>query len=221
MPPARRSPGRPPVPLDRIVATALQIVDEEGADALSMRSLAQRLDSGTATLYRHFASRAELVARVVDRMFGEVEWDAELTATSWHEACRAVARAVFDTVGRHRNAAPLLIERIPLGPNAMAHRERCLAILLDNGFPPHLAARAYATLARYVLGFAIQLNAPGAPERLDDARLAATFRGLDPSLFPATVTAADSLPVSLEDEFTFGLELILNGLGQLRDSDRG
>ena len=38
----RRSPGRPPVPLDRIVATALQIVDDDGADALSMRTLAQR-----------------------------------------------------------------------------------------------------------------------------------------------------------------------------------
>ena len=47
---ARRSPGRPPVPLERIVATALQIVDEEGADALSMRTLAQRLGSGTACL---------------------------------------------------------------------------------------------------------------------------------------------------------------------------
>ena len=51
---------------------ALELVDEHGADALSMRSLAQRLGSGTATLYRHFANRAELVAMVVDRMLGEV-----------------------------------------------------------------------------------------------------------------------------------------------------
>ena len=40
----------------------MQIIDEEGADALSMRSLAQRLDSGTATLYRHFPNRAALIA---------------------------------------------------------------------------------------------------------------------------------------------------------------
>src|SRR2546430_1768414 len=66
----RRGPGRPCLPLDRIVATALRIVDEQGADALSMRSLAQALDSGTATLYRHFANRAELIAQVVDRVFG-------------------------------------------------------------------------------------------------------------------------------------------------------
>jgi hypothetical protein len=39
------------VPLERIVATAARIVDEDGSDALSMRTLAQRLGSGTATLY--------------------------------------------------------------------------------------------------------------------------------------------------------------------------
>src|SRR5689334_21438086 len=71
-PSAQRSRGRPPLPLDRIIATAIEIVDEEGADALSMRTLAQRLESGTATLYRHFGSRAQLVAHVVDAVLGEV-----------------------------------------------------------------------------------------------------------------------------------------------------
>src|SRR5262249_48193524 len=123
-------------------------------------------------------------------------------------------------LSRHRNAAPLLIEQVPIGPNAMAHRELGIAILLDNGFPPHLAARAYATLARYVLGFAIQLNTPNATGQPDDAQLSAAFRSLDRSRFPATVAVADSLPVPLEDEFAFGLELILEGLRKLRDSDR-
>jgi TetR/AcrR family tetracycline transcriptional repressor len=219
--PARRSPGRPPVPLDRIVATALRVVDEEGVDALSMRTLARRLDSGTATLYRHFANRADLIAHVVDHVFGEAEFDAEeLAAMSWDQAWRTIAHTMFDALGRHKNVAPLLVEHVPLGPNALTQRERCIAVLLDNGFPPQLAALAYATLARYVLGFAIQLSGHGATRRIEDARLSAGFRGLDPSLFPATVAVADSLPVPLEDEFAFGLQLIVNGLGQLRDSDR-
>lgn len=78
--------------------------------------------------------------------------------------------------------------------------------------------RAYATLARYVLGFAIQLGDHSATDQ-DDAQLSASFRGLDTSLFPATVAVADSLPVPLEEEFTFGLELMVNGLRELRDSD--
>jgi AcrR family transcriptional regulator len=193
---SRRSPGRPAIPLDRIVTTALQIVDDDGADALSMRTLAQALDSGTATLYRHFGSRADLIAHVVDRVFGSVELDAaKLRTMAWQEAGKTAARAMFDALRSHPNVAPLLAEDVPLGPNAMAAREGLIGILLDNGFPPELAALSYATLARYILGFAIQ-----------------AFHDLDPRTFPATVSVADSLPVPLDDEFAFGLELIIDGL---------
>jgi len=209
----RRSPGRPPIPLDRIVTTALQIVDDEGADALSMRTLAQRLNSGTATLYRHFTGRADLIAGVVDLVFGSVEIDAaKLSTMTWQDACKTAACAMFDVLRRHPNLAPLLGADVLIGPNAMAAREGLIAILLDNGFPPALAARSYATLARYILGFAIQLTSHR--DDLDDAGLSQVFHNLDPRRFPATVKVADSLPVSLEDEFAFGLELIIDGLTQ-------
>ena len=87
-----------------------------------------------------------------------------------------------------------------------------VGFLLANGFPPELAARSYATLARYVLGFAIQTGASGDP---DDARLTQVFRDLDPRMFPATVAVAEHVPVPLDDEFAFGLELIVDGLAQL------
>lgn len=212
-PVTRRSPGRPALPVGRIVTTALQIVDEDGAEALSMRTLAQRLDSGTATLYRHFSGRADLIAHVVDLVSGSVEVDdAQLRAMPWPQACKAVARSMFEALRRHPNVAPLLAEAVPIGPNAMAARERLIALLLDNGFPPALAARSYATLARYILGFAIQLANP--PVAADDARLAQVFHDLDPDQFPATVKVADNLPVPLDEEFAFGLELIIDGLAQ-------
>jgi TetR/AcrR family tetracycline transcriptional repressor len=209
----RRSRGRPAIPLDRIVTTALQIVDDEGADALSMRTLAQRLDSGTATLYRHFTGRADLIAHVVDLVFGSVEIDAaRLSAMPWQEACKTAAYAMFDVLRQHRNVAPLLGADVMIGPNALAGREGLIAILLDNGFPPALAARSYATLARYILGFAIQLTSHR--DDLDDAGLSQIFHNLDPGQFPATVKVAENLPVPLEDEFAFGLELIVDGLTQ-------
>jgi TetR/AcrR family transcriptional regulator, tetracycline repressor protein len=215
-PAARRSPGRPPVPLDRIVETALQIVDEAGADALSMRTLAQRLNSGTATLYRHFANRSDLVGQVIDRVFGEVEYDtAGNRSPSWQETCKSFARKTFDVLRRHPNVAPLLIERIPIGPNAMAGREKIIALLLDSGFEPELAARSYATVARHVLGFAIQLTAPTTAGQTEDAMASNQFHGVNPTEFPATISVADHMPVPLEDEFEFGLELIINGLTQL------
>ncbi len=212
--PAGRSRGRPALPPDRILTAALGLVDEQGVDALSMRSLAQRLGSGTATLYRHFANRSELVAVMVDRMLGEAGLDPDsLTAMPWQEACISFAQHTFDALGRHGNVASLLIGYVPMGPNALAQRELILSLLLDNGFPPVVAAHAYATLSRYVLGFAIQRSGSAAAEQ--DAELTAAFRELDPSRYPATVAVADDLPVPLEEEFAYGLRLIVAGLERL------
>jgi TetR/AcrR family tetracycline transcriptional repressor len=192
---------------------ALQIVDEEGAEALSMRTLAQRLGSGTATLYRHFASRSEVSAQVVDRVFSEVHFSAdELAAMGWQRACESFARAMFEVLHRHRNVAPLLIEQAPIGPNALAQREQLLKVMLDNGFTAQHAARSYATVARYVLGFAIQLS----DHEFDDAELSRLFHELDPQRFPATRAVADHLPVPLDEEFALGLELIIDGLAKMR-----
>lgn len=211
---ANRARGRPALPLDRIVAAALELVDEHGADGLSMRSLAQRLGSGTATLYRHFANRSELVAVIVDRMLGEADLDTEsLTALPWDRACISFAHSMFDALSRHGNVASLLIGHVPMGPNALAHRELMLSILLDNGFAPVVAAHAYATLSRYVLGLAIQRSGSEAAD--DDAELTTAFRTLDPARYPATVAVAGDLPVPLEEEFAYGLRLIVAGLERL------
>ncbi|MCV7075796.1 TetR family transcriptional regulator [Mycobacterium szulgai] len=211
-----RSRGRPAIPLDRILDAALELVDERGADALSMRSLAQQLGSGTATLYRHFAGRDELVAQVVDRMLGEVDLkNAEVAGLHWQQACITFAQGMFDALARHGHVAPLLIGHVPIGPNAMARRELVLAVLLENGFPRVIAAHTYATLVRYVLGFAIQLSG-SAETDAEDAELSAAFRELDADRYPSVVAVAAELPVPLADEFTFGLELIVAGLERLR-----
>jgi AcrR family transcriptional regulator len=183
-----------------------------------MRSLAQRLESGTATLYRHFSSRSELVSMVIDQILGEVDPDAQTVATvPWQQACTLFAQHMFDALSRHGNVASLLIEYTPMGPNALAHRERCLTVLLANGFAPAAAAHAYATLARYVLGFAIQQSAASAVSEQRDAELSAAFHHLDASRYPATVAVADDLPVALTEEFAFGLRLIVSGLERLLD----
>jgi AcrR family transcriptional regulator len=218
-PSSSRSRGRPALPLDRILAVALELVDEQGADALSMRSLAQRLGSGTATLYRHFASRSELVALLVDRMIGETDVRA-VASLPWQQACMSLAQSMFDALGRHGNVAPLLIGHVPVGPNALAQRELVLSVLLDNGFAPAVAAHAYATVSRYVLGFAIQLSGSTAATGQQDAEVSAAFHRLDPSRYPATVAVADELPVPLEEEFAFGLQLIVAGLERLHGSPR-
>jgi len=208
--------GRPPRSLERIVSVALEIVDEVGTDAFSMRLLADRLRSGTATLYRHLAGKDELMVYVVDRILGEVDIETDahtLSSTTWQDATTRGASAFYDVLKNHPNALPLLLSQVPVGPNALLHRERSVAVLLACGFPLDLAARAYTAVAHYVLGFALQQHAPAAPQREDAAKLRDFYRALDANTYPATVAAAHELTsVPPDEEFRFGLQLVLDGI---------
>lgn len=215
MPPVYRR-GRPPRSLERIVGAAIEVIDEVGTDAFSMRMLADHLGSGTATLYRHLAGKDELMAYVVDRILGEVAIESDgdtVNDTTWQHATARHASAFYEVLKNHPNALPLLVAQVPVGPNALLQRERSLAVLLACGFPLDLAARAYTAVAHYVVGFALQQHAPGAPQLGDAARLRDIYRALDAELYPATVAAADDLTcVALDDEFRFGLQLVLDGI---------
>ncbi|MGH3726101.1 MAG: TetR/AcrR family transcriptional regulator [Mycobacterium sp.] len=210
---ARRARGRPPIPTESIIDTALRIVDEEGGEALTMRTLARRLDSSTATIYRNFANRIEVIAHVVDRVFGEVDFDdEELAAMGWQRACALAARALFDTMRRHPNVAMLLADQLPVGPCVFTLRERTLALFVNAGFSPTDAARIYTTVGRYVLGFATQIGLQHKMRDTDVAMFTRLVQNLDMADFPLSLSTADSLLVPIDDEFEFGLGLLIAGL---------
>ncbi|MDT0328544.1 TetR/AcrR family transcriptional regulator [Nocardiopsis lambiniae] len=194
--------------MDRIVGVALDLVDEEGAEALTLRSLATRMQSSTATLYRHFSGRADLARCVVDAVFAEVRLDEALVETStWDVSIAHIAENMFTVLERHRNVAPLILSEIPMGPHALRLRERCLSVLVTNGFTPLNALRAYATLARYVLGFAVQAASEAA-----SSGAAYRIEGHGELDLPVTAYVQSVGPIALADEFHFGLELMMDGL---------
>lgn len=212
--PAMRRPGsRQPLDPEFILTAALDVIDTHGAEGLTMRALATHLESGTTTLYRHFQNRAALIAAVTDRVLGKVNTAAP--PGTWQQVCKFLAQQLFDTLAAHPNLAPLLIEQPPTGPGRLAGREQFLAVLLRDGFTPDVAGRLYGTLSHYVLGFAVQLRA--------HAEVTSTLdiSGADPIRFPATakIVASGALPITIAQEFTFGLDLIL-GIDRLGDHRR-
>lgn len=210
---ARR--GRPPREVSTIVETALRLVDEAGVQAFSLRALADELGSGTATLYRHFASKDELMVDVVDRVLGEIQFSALETPASWQQALASGAEAFYHALRRHPNTLPLLVTQVPVGPHALVAREHALALLAEHGFPTGLAARAFTAVGHYVIGFAIQQHGLGA-DATEGARLHAFYRTLDPAAFPVTTAAASALTsVDPDEEFRFGLDLLIAGLERL------
>jgi AcrR family transcriptional regulator len=210
--PATRGPGRPPVALGHIIDVAMEIVDDDGADALSMRSLASRLGSSTATLYRHLSGKDEILTYIMDRILGQAHLE-DLVFDTWQQACRAGARALYTTLTEHPNAVPLFVKQVPIGPGALAARERGIAALLAAKFPPQLAARGYTAIAHFVVGFALQRQLPETADSERASQLRDNYRSLDPRTYPATTTVAELLPgATIDDEFEFGLNLIIDGL---------
>jgi AcrR family transcriptional regulator len=87
-PKAQPTRGRPAeLTREQITAAAVAVADAEGLAAVTMRRLAAELGAGAASLYRHVATRSELVARMIDRSFGEADpvpatddWRADIVA---------------------------------------------------------------------------------------------------------------------------------------------
>jgi len=180
-----------------------------------MRALAERLDTSTATLYRHVAGREELMLYVVDRLLGEVRANAtdEPGPEGWQEAARRRLLRLHRALSAHPNLLPLLASYVPIGPNGLAVREQTIAQLVGFGFPVELAARVYTTLGHYVIGFLAQQHAPDAPGPEQAEALRSYYRKLDPGVYPSTVAAAGALTtVSPRDEFLEGLQFIFDGI---------
>ncbi|MFE3068740.1 TetR/AcrR family transcriptional regulator [Streptomyces sp. NPDC059247] len=205
--------GRPALDTDHIIATALRLVDEHGAPAFSLRTLADALGSGTATLYRHFAGKDEILAHLVDRVLGETDLSDLDALTTWQEVLTAMAHRFYDALRHHPHIVPLFMAQVPVGPNGLAQRERVLHALLAHGVPVGLAARAFAAVGHYVIGFAAQQHGPAAASPDTAPQLAAFYRQLDPATYPAITRAATALTsVPLVEEFRFGLGLLVTGL---------
>lgn len=154
-PPRRtRRRGREPITREAIVETALRILDKDGLDELSMRRLADELDTGPASLYWHVGSKDGLLDLIFDRVIGEVEVPKP-EPERWQEQLKEAARAGRAMILRHRDIVRISIGRIPMGPNALRLSEGLFAILRAGGVPDQLAVTGQHLLFAIINGFTL------------------------------------------------------------------
>src|SRR5437879_13758291 len=84
---------RKPLTTERIVEAAIELIDGEGLDALSMRRLGSALGVEAMSLYRHFPAKTALLDAVVARLLGELAVPAP-TVGPWQPSFRALAREI-------------------------------------------------------------------------------------------------------------------------------
>ncbi len=156
-PPRSRS-GQPTLSREQIVRAAIELLDAEGAEGLSMRRLGAKLGSGATSLYWHVAHKDELLELAVDEVFGEI-YVPEVGDTSWRTGASILADGMRATLLRHPWVLGQLGMRPNLGPNAMRMGERTVALLTAAGFRGPEIAHVSSLLIAQAIGSATTVSA--------------------------------------------------------------
>jgi AcrR family transcriptional regulator len=215
----RDRPAKPALSREAIVEAALLIARDEGIEALSMRRLAQALDTGAASLYVYVANRDELRDLLFDAAIGTVETEPTDPAR-WREQLHGLAaRMVHMMAVEYPGMAGLAMARIPVGDNALRVSESMLSLLKAGGVGDQAAAYAADLISMYVTAIAYEQSLYAAlyndpeHEAREVARIAARFAAISPERFPTIAALREQLTTGDgEERFSLGLDVIINGL---------
>ena len=139
-----------------VLKTALQLVDSEGLEALSMRRLGQELGCDPMSLYRYAANRASLLDGVTETVFNELTVFVE--DPDWQTQLRRIAHDLRLLALRHPNTVPLLVTRplsTPLGLRPLGTLrplEQILGLLIKAGFTPEAALHVFRAYYGFLYG---------------------------------------------------------------------
>lgn len=207
----KRTPGRRAgLTRERILATALALVDAEGTGALTMRRLGAELGVEAMTLYHHVPGKEALLDGLVERVFAEaLPLDTE--GMAWRPLLRAYADALRTTLLRHPGVLPLVTARPAVTPATLDAVERGLGTLTAAGFPLGRAVHALNSLSLLVVS---HTAAEASAMATDGPGSAPWLAGLDARRYPLLTEAARSgAGVDDEERFGFAVEALLTGLG--------
>ena len=203
---------------DVVLAAALEIIDRDGADALSMRRLARALDRDPMILYRHAPNKAALLDGVAETVLAQLKVDS--ADPDWAAQLRAVARDYRRLALAHPHVVPLLVARplaTPLGlrpRGTLRPLEDVLTLLTRAGFSGSEALHIYRALFGFLHGHVLNelQELVENPEETDDLLRLGLHR-LPIGEFPllrglASVLASYDGAAELER----GLDILVTGL---------
>jgi AcrR family transcriptional regulator len=216
--------ARVPLSRERILATAVAFADREGADSLSMRRLAQELDVVPMALYKHLANKDEMLDGMLDVVVSEI--DAARTDTDWKTAVRDRILSARRALLRHPWASRVMESRTQPTPVVMAYMDSMIGMFNAGGFTIDLTHHAMHAMGSRMMGFSQELfndqsdgEEPMPPEMIE--AMAATFPSIYELYMAVSHDDASTVGPGCDDqfEFEFSLDLMLDGIERLRESE--
>jgi AcrR family transcriptional regulator len=219
---------KPKLTVDAVIAAAIELADEAGIAALSMRALAERLEVGTMTLYTHVPGKAELVDLMVDTVLGETARPQELP-DGWRARLELVARENAALFRRHPWLLEVITFRPPMGPGVLAKYDFELRALEGVGLSDVEMDSVLTLVIGYVQSAVrVALEATLVEQRtgLTDeqwwqAQAPLLEQVIDAGRFPIADRVGTAAAIAYgglwdpDHTFEFGLERVLDGIGVL------
>ena len=138
---------------EMIVSASLRLLDAEGSAGFSLPKLGKALGADPTAVYRHFASKDDLVLAIADRLIEEA-LDGMVVQPCWLDTIREVARRLRATYCAHPGAAALSASRTTQRPAEMRAVDMLIGAVLEAGFEGVEAATTYRALGDFALSWA-------------------------------------------------------------------
>lgn len=215
---------KPGLSVERVVRAAVELADADGLEGVSMARVARRLGFTTMSLYRHVASKDELLVLMADTTYGPPP-PAE-PGIGWRAGLERWARALAEVIFEHPWLLRVPIDGPPTTPGSLAWLEAGLEVLaetrLDEGEKTGVVLLVNGCAwwhARIVTEIAATARERGQSEEDVLAQQGAAFIALaGGDRFPAVRQAIDAglfAEEDDEDDFAFGLQVTLDGIARL------
>ena len=208
---------------ERVVEAAVALADAEGFESLTMRTLAEELNTAPMSLYRHVANKEELLDGMIDIVFGEI--DVPSGRSDWKAEMRQRAIETRAALSRHRWANGLMESRSNPGPANARYHNAFMGCLREAGFPFRQAVHAYNAVQSYTYGFALQekyLSFETPEESVEVARATIEEHAEQyPYLAEVLAEFSTSGGYDYDEEFEIALDLILDAVERFKKPSPG
>jgi AcrR family transcriptional regulator len=206
---------RAPLSRERVLRSAVDIADDAGIGALTIRSLAQRLGVKPMSIYYYVPNKSAILDGIVDLIFSEIE--VPEAGGDWRSELVRRASSARRVLSRHHWAIGLMESRRSPGPATLRHHDAVLGTLRKAGFTVEMTAHAYALLDSYVYGFALQeaalpFTGPDTAAEVAEPMMQQFPADAYPHLVELTTEYVLQPGYDFGDEFEFGLDVILDAL---------
>ncbi|MFF2087121.1 TetR/AcrR family transcriptional regulator [Nocardia sp. NPDC058176] len=209
----RARPAKAPLSRDIVIETGLRILDTEGLAALTMRRVAQELDTGAASLYVYVANRDDLMTGMLDHVLAGVPAP---TGGDWRQRLTALVETTVDALARHEGLALVAFGRIPATEHALGLIEQLLALLREGGLDPATATWAVDLVHLHITAEAAEqaaYNTRGGAEADHLAEISRRFAELPAERYPTIVALRSHMLEGDGDERArWALRTVLNGI---------